>query len=208
MLENATGMKNLANLKSGTNTYVLYGEGREEKQGWWKCQKIPGSKAHACLQVCPAQARGTRPVQTKLGAVNHRQSSRGGGGGVGVGGGVCRSHWLSTDHRKMDARESYNYDKFTPSNLQLAPSPLSVSLFCEHILIDMQFTHNNPPPTTTTATTSSSSPPHWPILFPQQVHERVTNVCGKAPLYRASQQPTTTPIGSSISASLPETAFR
>lgn len=207
MLENTTGMENLANSKSGTNT-VLYGEKRGTAGMGGSVRKSWGAplvRACRCVQhrlmelgpLSPNSAPSITDSRAGLGA---------GGGGVGV----CRSHWLSTDHRKMDARESYNYDKFSPSILQLAPSPHSVSLFCEQILIDMQFTHNNPPPPPPPPPLPAAAPPtpHWPILFPQQVHKRVTNVCGKAPLYRASQQPTTTPIGSSISASLPETAFR
>ncbi|CAB1451002.1 unnamed protein product [Pleuronectes platessa] len=41
-----------------------------------------------------------------------------------------------------------------------------------------------------------------------EICERVTNVCGKAARSHAAHQPTATPIGPSISASAPETAFK
>eukprot|EP00064_Thunnus_orientalis_P016882 superscaffoldBa00003443_g16955 len=56
-------------------------------------------------------------------------------------------------------------------------------------------------------TIASSSQAEAPSL-PPAVCERVTNVCGKAARYHAAHQPTTTPIGPSISASAPETAFK
>ncbi|KAK1898694.1 Cellular tumor antigen p53, partial [Dissostichus eleginoides] len=53
----------------------------------------------------------------------------------------------------------------------------------------------------------SHSHSQQPLLFHQQ--ERVTNVCGKAARYHAAHQPTNTPpIGPSISASAPTTAFK
>lgn len=57
---------------------LMHGGERDSRVGG-QCQKILGSTARACLQVCPAQARGTRPVKPKLCAVNHRQQSRAGG---------------------------------------------------------------------------------------------------------------------------------
>lgn len=75
----------------------------------------------------------------------------------GGGGLVCRYYLLSTDHRKMDALESHNYDKFTLSILQVPPSLFFFSLSLTHYdRHACNFTHNTPFP---------SEKPHIPPLL-------------------------------------------
>lgn len=161
-------MENLANPKSGSNTVLCLedrgtaGLGGSVRRSWGAllvraCRCVQ----HRLVELGPLSPNSAPSIT----------DSRAGLGGGGVG--VCRSHWLSTDHRKMDARESYNYDKFSPSILQLAPSPHSVSLFCEQILIDMQLTHNNPPPPPPPLPAAA---PHPPLIGPFSSPSKSTNV--------------------------------
>lgn len=91
----------------------------------------------------------------------------------------------------MDAWESYNYDKFTPSILQVA-SLLSLSHSFAS-LIDMQFTHNTPPPHTHTATTTRSNPCTLSLIGPFSSLCKSTDVWLMYAVKRLSAVPLTSP---------------
>lgn len=86
--------------------------------------------------------------------------------------GVCRYYRLSTEHWKMDAWESHNYDKFTPSILSPAPTPPAPL----YVLLTHSDRHAWRSHTCPLLSQPSLCLSRRPPLFHQQY---VTNVCGK-----------------------------